>query len=467
MNRRITTLFLAACLSSVAGAQDDFSQIRFAQSNQLSGRMLSFTGDRILWSSPVLEEPASFLVKRVLDVSFPSATPDYEADHEATLVLMNGDVVRGQLASVTDEEIQLSTWYAGTMKFRRVMVEKVSIEDRPKLFFRGPSGMDGWVQANNGDAWSLRGSALQASKRGSIGRNVETPDECRFAFTASWRGDFRLALNLFSPNLESSDPDAGYRLNFEPQMMSVQKRGGSILGTANAGQRFTLNEKVRIEVRVSQKKGSITLLINDEVIDTWVDPEPEKGAEELGDGMQFTAVDEATIQLSRIEVSSWDGHVEPRQGDMNGVQFGGGRMGGFNNFGRRIEPQVEPEPEEEEGKMALRNGDSVVGEVLSIKDGLITIKTAYNEVSLPVARLRTLTLKPASLEEPKRNAGDVRAWFEDGSSLVFRLEGIQDGVVKGYSQTFGTVDFKADAFNRIEFNVHDIPLQAIRGESGW
>ena len=48
--------------------------------------------------------------------------------------------------------------------------------------------------------------------------------------------------------------------------------------------------------------------------------------------------------------------------------------------------------------MELANGDSLEGEVTSIQDGVITMKTPLGEVKLPVARLRTVALKKVDLE---------------------------------------------------------------------
>jgi len=117
--------------------------------------------------------------------------------------------------------------------------------------------------------------------------------------------------------------------------------------------------------------------------------------------------------------------------------------------------------------MEMRNGDSIAGEVVSIDNGMIQVKTTFREVKLPVESLRSLSLKPVDLERSIRKNGDVRAWFADGSSLVFRLDEVGDGTVTGFSQNFGTATFKLAAFNRIEFNIYDLDLEDIRMANGW
>jgi hypothetical protein len=469
MNPRILPLALALLAPSAVPAQDEFaSQLRFARNNQLTGELLSLDADRLVWKSPVLKEPTAFWLNKVLDVTLPAATPEFDADHEATLTLTNGDVVRGQLASVTEEEVKLTTWYAGPLSFGRGMVKSLSIDDRPTLVYRGPSGMDGWRQTGDADSWGYQANALRSTSPGGIGREVETPDECRFAFTAEWRGEFRLALNLFSPDLATTSPKSGYRINFDRRMVNLQKIGADLpLGHVATAQELQVNERARIEVRVSHKTGDICLLLDDRLLAVWTDPEPKETI--AGKGMQFVSQEAAAVKLSNIEVSAWDGHVERTPEMQFGGGFGGGIRMGFNRFPNEvIEPEPEPELKEgEQGRMALRNGDHIIGEVLSIENGIITIKTAYSEVSLPVARLRDIALKPVAKNVAKLNNGDVRVWFPDGSSMVFRLESMTPDLITGFSQNFGTAEFKRSAFNRIEFNIHDLPLKELRLEETW
>ena len=117
--------------------------------------------------------------------------------------------------------------------------------------------------------------------------------------------------------------------------------------------------------------------------------------------------------------------------------------------------------------MELANGDSLEGEVTSIKEGVIAIKTPLGEVKLPVDRIRTVALKKIDLERCILRNGDIRAWFPDGSSIVFRLDAVGEDSLTGSSQNFGTATFKLAAFSRLEFNIHDPELEDIRAAEEW
>jgi hypothetical protein len=181
----------------------------------------------------------------------------------------------------------------------------------------------------------------------------------------------------------------------------------------------------------------------------------------MGRGIHFITQNESPVQISGIKVSAWDGEVDKLPNPQ--------AMGGFRQGLMETEDEPEPNPEEKPYKrrVELRNGDSIEAEVVSIRDGVITLKTPFRDVKLPVEALRTVALKPADLETTKRENGDVRAWFADGSWLVFRLEGVGEGTLTGYSQAFGSAVFKIAAFSRIEFNIYDPEFEELRMSNGW
>ena len=60
----------------------------------------------------------------------------------------------------------------------------------------------------------------------------------------------------------------------------------------------------------------------------------------------------------------------------------------------------------------------------------------------------------------------MRAWFGDGSSIVFCFDAMTQDGITGHSQTFGTATFKLTAFNRIEFNIYDPQINDLRAKQG-
>lgn len=450
-------LLSGLALAGLSAAGEAESVVRFSNDDRLAGSMESLSSDLLVWKSPLLEKPAPFLLKSVVDLSLPASLPESGADHEALLTLTNGDTVRGQLASVTDDIVSLDTWFAGRVNFNRLMVSGLKIEGRASLLYRGPTGMDGWVQAGDAQAWRYERSAFRSHGAGSIARDGVLPEECSVAFDVGWKGDsVALKVNLFSENPASEGDSSGYELYFQRGSITLRNRKTSgYLGSAQS-QVLLENDKARIELRASRKSGRICLYINDRIIEVWTDPDVGKG--QFGSCLHFVSLNAQPLRVSGIGIGRWDGQVERMPEPRNAMRF---QMGARDDF------KPVPQEKAKEGRMELANGDSMSGEVTSIQDGVITVKTPLGDVKVPVARLRTVALKKVDLERCIRRNGDIRAWFPDGSSLVFHLDGVGDGTLTGSSQNFGSATFKLSAFSRIEFNIYDVALEDKRARDDW
>ncbi len=463
MNPFLQALLLSATAAAISAAE---SSIRFSNADQMSGTVESLTTDRLVWKSSILAQPASFHLKNVVDLTLTPKLQEAVGSHEAAITLTNGDLVRGQLASATDEIVELDTWFAGRMKFNRLMIQDIRISEHPDFIYRGPTGLDGWTQSADKPAWTYQNSSFRSSLPGGIARDVGLPDECSIAFDASWRGSFGLKLVFFSSDLTTDQPASGYELII--QSRSVVLRSGKTnkyLGNTTNAVSLQENEKARIEIRACLKSGKICLFIDGEIIDVWTDPDAARN--EIGRGIHFITQNDSPVQISRIEVGIWDGEVDQLPEPL--------LLGGLRHFGNQGIQEMEDESESslpkekknEAGRMELRNGDTIAGKVLSIADDIITIQTPFREVKLPVSVLRSIALKPVDPERCKRENGDIRAWFPDGSSLVFRLEAVDRDQLTGFSQNFGTSTFQIAAFNRIEFNIYDPVLKDLRAANGW
>lgn len=459
MKAFLPILLAVLALRPASAADEPKSVVRFANSDSLPGSLQSLTTERLIWNSPVLEKPTPFLLEKVLDLSLDATVPDSTARHEATVTLTNGDIIRGQLAGLPEGAVELDTWYGGRLRFNRLMVSDIRIAERPDLIYRGPTGIDDWKLSGSRPAWTYQNSSFRSDAAGSIARSVDLPDECSIAFDVEWRNALVLKIVFFSDELSTERPTNGYEVSIQKRFIYLRNcKSQMTIGTSSNAPSLQENEKARIEIRSSLRSGKTCVLVDDEIIEVWTDTEVAKIAH--GRGIHFISQGESPMRVSRIEVAGWDGHIEklPEQ-----------PVPGFPRFGRGGEPE-EKKPEDErpkEGRMELRNGDSITGEVTGIEEGRILVKTPFRDVRLPLEALRSLNLKPVDLERCKRENGDVRAWLPDGSSLVFRLEGVGEGTLSGSSQNFGSATFKTSAFSRIEFNIYEPDLEEARLSNSW
>ncbi len=438
----IATLPLAFALEQVP------SKIIFTNKDELSGSLKSIESDRLVLSSPLLDRSTPFFLNVIREVHLSAEPSLIDARHQATVFLTNGDQIQGQLLSVSPTIVELQTTFGARLKLNRLMISQVKISESRKLLYRGPNGLDGWQQNAESPRWTYTNGQLHSSSAGSIARNFEFPAECRIAFDASSDGPFSLKLNLFSSDITSDRPASGYELYFHQQTVTARNaKTLKVLGyTRNAGA-LQENEKARIEIRYSEKTSKLALFVDQELIEIWTDPAPEHKPD--GKGLHFVTVQDTTVHISKIEVSHWDPEIDPLPDPENSAVNPPMPLDdGMEN------PAASTKPAPKSDRFELRNGDSLVGEVLSILGEQITLKTPFRDVTLPIEALRNILLQPVSLERCKRENGDVRVSTTDGSILVFRLLTLHDGLLTGHSQNFGDATFDLSAFQRIDFNIY-------------
>jgi hypothetical protein len=447
-----------------AGAE---SVARFTNVDRLPGTVLSLTPELMVMKSPVLEKPAPFFVRNLLDLTLSGTFPANKSDHEATVSLTNGDVVRGTLSSVSADAVILDTPFAGRMHFNRLNVKDLSIQAMGDSIYRGPSGMDGWKTSGDKPSWTYANSAFLSTGQGTIGMEDILPDECAIAFDIAWKGDaLGFSLVAFSKDVTRVSGTSGYNLSFQRGGVMVRTSKGFI-GDGQA-QELLENERVRIEFRASRKTGRLCLFINGRANNVWDDADFKKGS--FGKGFHFISQGASPVRISRVTISKWNGVTDQEPDPQAAMGMGMGRMGGLRfGMGGIPEPELKPKakPDEKDGRMELANGDSIKGEPTSIEDGFVTVKTPLGDIRLPVARLRTINLKTEAPESAILRKGDVRAWFPDGSSLVFDLKAVEDGTLKGQSQNFGSASFKMDTISRIDFNIYDPKLEGRHSTANW
>lgn len=451
-------------------AQQGVTVLRFSNGDRLTGDLLALTRKKISWRSQILKEPAEFDLKYLIDLEIPFDARRVDqpvAAHEAIIEMTNGDKLLGQLAGITDSEIRLSTSFAEELLLKRGNVKSAKISSTAFIYYSGPNSMEEWVHRDGGDAWSFRGGALHSKSPGGIARDINLPDQCVISFDVEWRGVFSPRVIFYSKNIASpSEPDSGYEMGFVGNQVYVKKSGSdnNWVGHATNDLVFRENQKAHIEIKVSLDSGKIALFWDDQIIHIWEDV-GVKNRKSIGKGFHIISKDNQPLRISDIKVSAWDGYLEnivnPR------MQFQGGFGRGFELGGHSGELEKPAEEEIPEGRMRLRNGDTIEGEVMSINGEEITIKTPFAEVKFPIERLKNLCLSSDQMEEAKLENGDVRATLVDGSRLVFRLDAVEDDAIIGYSQNFGTAKFSKNAFKRIEFNLYPKNGEEIRPSEEW
>ena len=458
MITRITLLLTATCLALLA---EDQAVVRFINGDQLTGSPLVVDHQRLVWDSTLIERPIPFQRDKLLDISLPAQTPELApTDHEAVVTLNKGGVIRGQLAQVTDKAVVLDTWYAGRLEINRLMVASVLIEPSDVILYRGPSSLKGWKITPQPDAWKYENFSFLSDGGGSVSREDLLTDQCSISFDAEWNSDAAsYKVVIFADDSEERGSASGYEFSLQRGGMVLRNlRTQTFIGNTQSSVMAQSN-RARIEIKASRTTGKIAFYVNDRIVDMWTDA--DVGRSKLGKILRFTTERRAPLKISRIRIAEWNGIIDEPPPPRAAMR----RMFGFGQD--PVQPAQPPPAKETGDRMKLANGDSLVGKVTTITNGKATIDTTLGSVTLPVSRLRTISLPDTAKEEAIARNGDVRAWFADGGHIVFDFIGSDASTITGRSQNFGTATFRRDAFQKIEFNIYNFELDELRKDADW
>jgi len=450
---RLTVIFLSIpCLALHAWSQDQpEGQAVFANGDRLSGIPGAMTEEGLAWTADLLlHQPSTIKVDSLLEVRLQGmTTPANDAGHEALLSLTNGDTIRGEFFDLNEEYVTLKTWYGGELNIKRSMASDLEIVRSEQALYTGPDAIENWTLSGEEGAWSIANGQLVSRLGGSIAHKLELPDKCHLSFDLAWRNNLKFRLLLYSDEGDTSTPDNCYDLVCQRRFVYLRKKWatGASGGTKTIGQPANIpeladHEKVHLDFYVDRTTGTIAFYVDGRQAQIWADDDPKLG--NFGNWFHFVA-EEYPLRISSIRASAWVGDL-PENSD----------------------PEVPEDALDEEGQIILlQNGDTVIGKVGGVKDGILTIASKHGDIPVPVQRMRVLDLTSKDFEEPIRKKGDVRGWLREGGRITFRLDSFRDGKMVGYSQTFGDATFDLRAFSRLEFNIYNEDLDHLRGGPDW
>lgn len=453
--RAMKSFFLfTMAISTLLSKGEESAMLNFVNGDRLNGSLVKMGGDHIFWKSPLLQNESKFFLQQVQDISLPFFdAPPQNVDHVAHIRFnpdlrqqnenLLGDIIQGQLVAVNADNIILNTWFAGQLTINRNMVKDLEIFDVATPIYSGPSKQDDWKIIPE-SSWEWERNRYIRRSEGMISKTFATiPERYCLSFVCEWKNDLNIKLQFAASDVEE-DTQNGYTMNFNSGTTYLQKRsrdqqGSGLIGDYTRYPALRSKEKSVFRLFVDTSSGLIAFFSDADLVQQWNDTNKPYLS---GKSMQISQPNGNTtpLTISRIVLSEWDGILPEQENSLH--------LNAINN----------PDPEKDEQRIHLRNGDILLGKVHKIENSEISLTTRFNEIKLPVSRIKKLALAPNEYDERLLQNGDIRAWFHEGDYVTFRLEEITaDGKIKGYSQHFGTATFDPRAFSRLECNIYPVP----------
>ena len=403
--------------------------IKFKNSDQIHGRMLSVDKSGVLWSSEEALEDITFKRDNIKNILLGNSQASFK-NVNTEVLLTNGDRFAGKLVSLSDKELVLDTGYAGELHIDRFMVAAIY----PGLgggsqSYKGPNDVKEWTIINNsGDRNSkviIKDGVMTLSGYYiCAGRDMKLTDLSKIEFDMEAFGNCQMQVQIYGDKIKRN-PRNGYVLYISSGYIYLQRyQDGSSANMGNFRSQSIKGGKVKIAILANKKKKKITLMVNGEMAKEWSD------TEWAGEGgfVSFINQSNDAVNIKNIVVGKWNGQVPGSQGSGGGV---------------------------ESDSIAFMNDDIVSGQLKSITDDKVIFKTEYAEMNIPLERVKEILTATTSRHRARRRAEDMKCYFRNGNVITVELKSIKSGTVEGNSDNFGAVNMKLNAFDRLQFNIYD------------
>jgi hypothetical protein len=378
-----------------------------------------------------------------------------------------GDELFGSLVSMTQDDLELNTWFGATLRIPRAAIQTISFLPKDySLIYEGPTDASGWVMGgpqgqrmvvrggqfgniiimgggqlvmggvtygganpNGTTNWAYHDGSFVSAGVGTLGRDFHLSGSSTIDFDVACGGSFNLLMQLYTTTLDRMDFNNGsFMIDFDNNTnASPSGRNAAIpndLGSVLLPSLLKLG-RAHITIHCNQQEGSITVLVDGEVAKRWTDIGFPSNA---GGGVFFQSQTPDSIKLSNLRISQWEG---------------------------RFEPDLAPATWTNTDEVSFVNHDKAGGKIQSIGPEMLQMSIGGNLLAIPVERVRQINFTRSSLPAAAQPRGpwDVRAIFAGGGSVSFQLDKWEGAVLSGRSALFGPVFFPSQAIREMDFNL--------------
>ena len=402
--------------------------ITFIDGDFFKGSLVSVDNKELTWDHPQAKSDIVFDCKNIDMINFGHIPVSLKPGGVSNISLTNGDRLFGLISELNEDYLILETWYAGTLKIERLMIESIAAGGAVnKAIYQGPNNISEWSLSKS-SAWEIKNGALVSkSNSASVGKDVKIPDKSNIEFDVHWHSRLRLTVSFYASRLRKDSGEA-YQLEFNESYCYVNRRSDRE-GQDRLGQTFRLEDlkpKFKVSIRSDKEKKQIIIMIDNKVAYTVSDPK-----DFISDGTSLNFyTQQGSVKISNINVSEWSGGTSAQES---------------------VEAKVKD-------AIIFVNKDSITGNLKNITNGKVLFETPFAPLTIPLERISNITLGLGEEEErphPRRNPNDVKLFFgnEDGR-LTINLNSILNGKVSGSSENFGEASFNMMAFEKMELNIY-------------
>ena len=408
--------------------------LEFLNGDVLHGTFLSIDSNRgARWQHSAIKQPLEINLGSIARIKVERPKTTNAAAQNCSVQLINEDELAGNLIALDAENLQLETWYGGTLTIPRKSIDRIVPGIGKSLsIFEGPTTIEGWNMPKNNPvgrrpsgtgAWRYSNGAFVSVGAGPIGRAFTFPDMVNIEFDLAWRPFLQMAVSLFSDNLETYGGNA-YLLQMNQGSVYLQRisRTGdsSGFGTQQV-EAFGRKSDARVSIRINKLNKTIALLVDGALLKQWTD----RGDLPAGSNIVFHQQGQGLTRISNLKITAWDGKLEPEGAD----------------------------PRSKDDLVRMINNDKLSGTIKNIQNGVMQFQTPFASLDVPIERVAEIELARESSQAPAHLPTDTRLAFVDRGRLTLRIDRWDDQQITGSSPNFGGLRLNPLAFNGAQFNL--------------
>jgi hypothetical protein len=367
--------FLLALLLPAAA-----DEVILADGSRLSGTVTALAdGGQVLLASPLSFEPFQLKAESLKRVNFTQEGKVID-DHDALVVLANGDQFPADLAAIDDGFVTVRTGFAGDIRIPRPSVKTIQLGVRPrKVVYRGPNDENGWTIKNG---WRYDSTRFTAENSGTLARRFDIPGSFSLRFRVAWRNAPNIQVYFADDSLETTGKADRYYLQFGGSGIELKRQqsndGHPYLSMASIPGEPTdfPDNDLEIELQVDRKLGTVHVWLDGKEEGKF--PDPVKSAP-TGQGIMFRSNigGEDSQFIDGIEIREWDPSADRHRNEERG--------------------------DAKQDVVITRSSDrgtgSIIGLVAGADGGTVRYKGPHHPepVDLPVAEVSTLFFAQAAV----------------------------------------------------------------------
>jgi len=433
------------------------SVLELTDGSQLHGKLTGFGKNELVWQRADTTGPLTFTPQDVKRISFGASEAVAPQKANATVKLVGGDWLTGDLTALQDGKFSLAVEGAGNFEIDRSKVEWLHLaKGTPPDAYEGPTGpmgLAGWdIGGQAGAAWDYADGALIARAAMPLTRRFEAlSDRLDLEFSASDGGNAVRGLTLWlHPGLQSQGYSKGsVYLRFQANNISANAYDGSNMKnlSANMPEEKNAPKETRYRILHDRRGGKLVIFVNGKKVADW-DTAPQS---EIPNGGSLSWQptywsSNMSWTLSKVRVRPWDGTLEPDpKGDETTKDLIANQLQPIKTpdlsgwpivNGVPVDPAKKPEPK------PLRQAGTL--------DAITADSVKFSGKEMPRKDPLFIRLNRAAAGDPP--AGSVaRIWLAQRGEFDVTALGFRDGQLKVRTSFAGDLTLPINAVRAIEF----------------